>query len=53
MVMGDDRVELGRLTEQTFPEIWYGRPYRDFRRRLRDGPAPDVCQGCALYQRTF
>lgn len=53
MVMGDDRVVLGRLDEQTFPEIWYGEPYREFRRRLVGEHPPEVCQGCALYQGTF
>jgi radical SAM protein with 4Fe4S-binding SPASM domain len=54
MVMGDDRVSLGRLDEQTFPEIWYGAPYREFRRRLAGGAEPpEVCRGCALYQGTF
>jgi hypothetical protein len=28
--------------------------YREFRRRLLDGTEiPEVCNGCALYQRTF
>ncbi|GII21798.1 radical SAM protein [Planosporangium mesophilum] len=53
MVMGDDRVSLGRLTDQTFAEIWHSAGYRDFRRRLAADDPPDVCQGCALYQRTF
>jgi iron-sulfur cluster protein len=54
MVMGDDRVALGRLSEQTFTEIWYGAAYREFRRRLAAGTdVPEVCRGCALYQRTF
>ncbi|HYN98025.1 MAG TPA: radical SAM/SPASM domain-containing protein [Pilimelia sp.] len=53
MVMGDDRVTLGRLADQTFSQVWYGEPYRDFRRRLAGAQAPDVCQGCALYRRTF
>lgn len=53
MVMGDDRVALGRLDEQPFPEIWYGEPYREFRRRLFGTDPPEVCRGCALYQRTF
>lgn len=53
MVMGDDRIALGRLDEQSFPEIWYGEPYREFRRRLVGDTPPDVCRGCALYQRTF
>lgn len=53
MVMGDDRVTLGRLDEQTFPQIWSGAAYREFRRRLAGGDPPEVCAGCALYQRTF
>ncbi|MFS8479142.1 MAG: SPASM domain-containing protein [Micromonosporaceae bacterium] len=53
MVMGDDRIALGRLDERSFPEIWYGEPYREFRRRLAGDEPPDVCRGCALYQRTF
>jgi radical SAM protein with 4Fe4S-binding SPASM domain len=53
MVMGDDRIALGHLDEQTFPEIWYGEPYRDFRRRLLGEDPPEVCRGCALYRHTF
>lgn len=53
MVMGDDRVSLGDLAEQTFPEIWHGPAYRDFRRRLAGDDPPEVCRGCSLYQRTF
>jgi MoaA/NifB/PqqE/SkfB family radical SAM enzyme len=53
MVMGDDRVTLGRLDEESFPQIWAGPAYRDFRRRLAGTEPPDVCRGCALYQGTF
>jgi radical SAM protein with 4Fe4S-binding SPASM domain len=53
MVMGDDRVALGRLDEQSFPDIWYSPGYREFRRRLAADDPPEVCRGCALYQRTF
>jgi radical SAM protein with 4Fe4S-binding SPASM domain len=53
MVMGDDRIALGRLDEQTFPQIWHGEPYREFRRRLLGTDPPDVCRGCALYRGTF
>jgi MoaA/NifB/PqqE/SkfB family radical SAM enzyme len=53
MVMGDDRVSLGRLSEQSFPQIWYGEPYRDFRRRLTGSEPPEVCSGCSLYRQTF
>ena len=53
MVMGDDRIALGRLSEQSFPDIWGGPAYREFRRRLAGDDPPDVCRGCALYQGTF
>jgi MoaA/NifB/PqqE/SkfB family radical SAM enzyme len=58
MVMGDDRVALGDLNRESFPDIWAGRAYQEFRRRLRRPGAdavgiPRVCQGCSLYNRTF
>lgn len=53
MVMGDDRIALGRLDSETFPQIWYGPAYREFRRRLASTEPPDVCRGCALYLQAF
>ena len=54
MVMGDDRVALGDLRTETFPRIWAGPAYQEFRTRLAsDDDPPEVCRGCALYQHTF
>ena len=54
MVMGDDRVALGNLHEATFPTIWAGPAYQEFRARLADDDnPPEVCRGCSLYQHTF
>lgn len=53
MVMGDDRISLGDLTETGFAQIWHGAAYRDFRRRLDSADPPDVCRGCSLYRHTF
>ena len=53
MVMGDDRVSLGDLTSTSFTDIWYGAPYREFRRRLDSSNPPEVCRGCSLYRHTF
>jgi radical SAM protein with 4Fe4S-binding SPASM domain len=53
MVMGDDRIALGRLGEQSFPEIWHGEAYTRFRQQLAGDDPPEVCRGCALYRRTF
>jgi hypothetical protein len=53
MVMGDDRITLGDLTQTGFPQIWYGAAYRDFRRRLDSADPPEVCRGCSLYRHTF
>jgi radical SAM protein with 4Fe4S-binding SPASM domain len=53
MVMGDDRVNLGRLGEASFTDIWNGPAYREFRQRLLDRDPPEVCKGCSLYRGTF
>jgi len=53
MVMGDDRISLGDLTQTRFAEIWYGDAYREFRRRLNSAEPPEVCRGCSLYRHTF
>jgi radical SAM protein with 4Fe4S-binding SPASM domain len=53
MVMGDDRSTLGHLGEQSFPEVWYGAAYHEFRRRLMSDEPPQVCRGCSLYRGTF
>jgi radical SAM protein with 4Fe4S-binding SPASM domain len=53
MVMGDDRMSLGRLSERSFAEIWAGPAYQEFRRRLRDGDPSEVCRGCAMYHGVF
>jgi hypothetical protein len=46
-------VALGDLSEASFPEIWEGPAYQDFRARLAGPEPPDVCRGCSLYRRTF
>jgi radical SAM protein with 4Fe4S-binding SPASM domain len=53
MVMGDDRVQLGRLGETPFADVWNGSAYQEFRQRLLDGDPPEVCRGCSLYRGTF
>lgn len=53
MVMGDDRVQLGRLDDNGFAAIWNGPAYRRFRRQLLDGDPPEVCRGCSLYRGRF
>jgi hypothetical protein len=53
MVMGSDRVMLGRLGDAEFGEIWHGDAYQDFRARLLTDDPPEVCAGCALYRGVF
>jgi radical SAM protein with 4Fe4S-binding SPASM domain len=53
MVMGSDRIELGRLSDGNFLDIWHGPAYRAFRKRLISGRPHPVCQGCSLYRRRF
>src|SRR3954468_6676009 len=50
MVMGSDRATLGRLAEQSFPEVRSGPAYRRFRRALLTDDPPEVCAGCSEYR---
>lgn len=36
----------GNLFEESFKEIWNNKRYRSFRKALRDGPIPKICEGC-------
>jgi radical SAM protein with 4Fe4S-binding SPASM domain len=53
MVMGGDRVVLGHLHEQTYPEIWNGTAFRHFREALLTPEPHPVCRGCSLYKGLF
>jgi radical SAM protein with 4Fe4S-binding SPASM domain len=44
---GSDRT-MGRLAEQSFEEIWNGKPYQDFRRMLLSEFPPEECRTCSL-----
>jgi radical SAM protein with 4Fe4S-binding SPASM domain len=53
MVMGSERATMGRVSDRSFPEVWQGPAYREFRSRLEGGDPPDVCRGCSLYRGVF
>jgi radical SAM protein with 4Fe4S-binding SPASM domain len=53
MVMGSDRVSMGRLGDRSFAEIWNGEDYREFRAGLLGGRPPAVCRGCSVYRGRF
>jgi hypothetical protein len=53
MVMGSDRVTLGRLEDQSFTGIWRGQDYESFRERLSSDDPPSVCAGCSVYRGRF
>jgi len=53
MVMGSERATLGSVSDRSFAEVWRGRAYRAFRRRLESDDPPDVCRGCSLYRGVF
>jgi radical SAM protein with 4Fe4S-binding SPASM domain len=53
MVMGSERATLGDIRSRSFAEVWRGRAYRAFRRRLESDDPPDVCRGCSLYRGVF
>jgi hypothetical protein len=51
--MGSERATMGRVSDRSFPEVWQGPAYREFRSRLEGGDPPDVCGGCSLYRGVF
>ncbi|MGY1640583.1 radical SAM protein [Geodermatophilus sp. SYSU D00703] len=53
MVMGDDRVSMGSLTDADLAEIWTGEAYAEFRTALLTDTPPPVCAGCSLYRGRF
>ncbi len=53
MVSTPDRVNLGRVGEQSVAQIWNGERYEQFRSQLSSEEAPEVCQSCSLYSGTF
>lgn len=42
----DNRIIMGRTTEQTLVKIWRDVPYNMFRQRLLTGTGPDICNNC-------
>ena len=53
MVATPDRASFGNMVRDGVAGVWSNRAYEEFRAALNDGPAPEVCQGCALYHGTF
>lgn len=53
MVSTPDRVTLGNMVRDGAAPVWGGEAYEDFRRRLAQGPPPEVCRSCSLYHGTF
>lgn len=53
MVMGSDRVSLGRISDDDFASIWRSPAYREFREGLLGGTPHDVCRGCSVYRGRF
>lgn len=41
---------LGNVFEQSFRDIWYGEKYRNFRRMLKQGKTPLICNDCAAFE---
>jgi radical SAM protein with 4Fe4S-binding SPASM domain len=53
MVMGEDRLVLGDLSDGSFEDVWNGPTYQAFREELLSDRPPAVCRGCSWYRRVF
>lgn len=43
---------MGNIFEQSFRDIWNGEKYKIFRKMLRQGKIPSICQDCAAFETT-
>lgn len=41
-----DEAKLGNINKQSIQEIWTGKPFETFRKQMRKGKAPEVCNRC-------
>lgn len=53
MVATPDRIHFGDMAQDGVEQVWNNPSYTAFRQQLEHGPAPEVCQSCALYSGTF
>jgi hypothetical protein len=53
MVSTPDRINFGKVTEQSLSAAWDGDDYSNFRERLDSENPPQICQSCSLYWGTF
>ncbi len=53
MVATPDRINFGKVTDQTLVSVWDGAEYNNFREQLDSDTPPDICRSCSLYWGTF
>jgi radical SAM protein with 4Fe4S-binding SPASM domain len=53
MVSTPDRINFGKITEQSAETLWNSAPYQQFRDQLSSEEPPEVCRSCSLYHGTF
>lgn len=53
MVSTPDRINFGRISDQSADELWNGTGYQKFRDQLSSEEPPEVCSSCSIYRGTF
>jgi radical SAM protein with 4Fe4S-binding SPASM domain len=53
MVSTPDRINFGKITEQSAQSLWNGSSYQTFRAQLSSEEPPEVCRSCSIYSGTF
>lgn len=53
IVATPDRINFGNMAAAGVRAVWNNDAYSDFRKRLAEGPPPDVCRTCAVYTGQF
>jgi len=53
MLMGTDRADMGRIGDEPLSTVWRNDRFSGFREQLMTDQAPEVCEGCSLYEGTL
>ncbi|QBD78326.1 radical SAM protein [Ktedonosporobacter rubrisoli] len=53
MVSTPDRINFGKIADQSAQTLWNNPGYQAFRDRLSSDEPPEICSSCSIYRGTF
>lgn len=53
MISTPDRLNFGKVPDQSAEQLWNGADYQAFRAQLSSETPPEICRSCSIYSGTF